>query len=281
MNRFRLLIFSLILPVSGGVLGGEPYEAERAPSFKEVMNGFNDSSADTIRISVLREMGETIGFRSGMVWEAQNLAKELGAHSLQLDRIFQFSTLMTNDSSLPPVIVEANDVAAVSKDQFRTANKSFNIIRQEQFVSVPPTWRDYLYTGLMLSPEITYPGEDARPGSSADTKAWESSLKKGWEQGVEQARQILDENFNRLSRDYNGMMRFNALLRMGMISRTQIASKIYTVSPESNKSSLTIGEKHSEIMKNAEFEVNPKKWQPVITKSVPSATGHDYQYGGR
>lgn len=281
MFRIKLLICSLALAWVGAAAADTPYEDKPAPTFNEVLNGFNTADGDTVRVTVLRDMGETIGFRTGMVWEAQNIAKGLKKRESALDRIYNFGTLLTNDSSLPPVIVEANDLASVSKDQFRTANKAFNIVKPEEFVSVPPTWRDYLFTGLMQQSEVIYPSDDARPKTSAETHAWESALKKGWDDGVIQAQHILDENFSRLGRDYNGMMRFNALLRMGMISRTEIASKVYTVSPESNKNSLTIGEKHREIMKKAQFEVNPDKWKPVITKSIPADTPTQYQYGGR
>ncbi|MEB5981796.1 type IV secretory system conjugative DNA transfer family protein [Enterobacter vonholyi] len=281
MFRIKLLVCLLALAWAGAAAADAPYDENPAPSFNEILNGFNNSEGDTVRITVLRDMGETIGFRTGLVWEAQNIAKGLKKKESVLDRLYNFGSLMTNESSLPPVIVEANDLASVSKDQFRTANKAFNIVKPEEFVSVPPTWRDYLFTGLLQQSEVIYPSDDARPKTSAEKNAWETSLKKGWNDGVAQAQSILDENFSRLGRDYNGMMRFNALLRMGMISRTEIASKVYTVSPESNKNTLTIGEKHREIMKKAQFEVNPDKWKPVITKSPTSDTSAQYQYGGR
>lgn len=281
MFRIKLLVCSLAIAWAGAAAANVPYDEKPAPSFNEVLNGFNNEDGDTVKITVLRDMGETIGFRTGMVWEAQNIARGLKKRESVLDRIYNFGTLLTNDSSLPPVIVEANDLASISQNQFRTANKSFNIIKPEEFVSVPPTWRDYLFTGLIQQPEVIYPSDDARPKTGAETRAWEMALKKGWNDGVTQAQSILDENFSRLGRDYNGMMRFNALLRMGMISRTEIASKVYTVSPESNKNSLTIGEQHREIMKKAQFEVNPDKWKPIITKSLPTEGQALYQYGGR
>lgn len=281
MFIIKLLVCSLALAWAGAAAADAPYDEKPAPSFNEVLNGFNSTDGDTVRITVLRDMGETIGFRTGIVWEAQNIAKGLKKQESVLDRIYNFRTLLTNDSSLPPVIVEANDLASVSKDQFITANKAFNIVKPEEFVSVPPTWRDYLFTGLMQQSEVISPSDDAHPKTSAETRAWESALKKGWDDGVTQAQNILDENFSRLGRDYIGMMRFNVLLRMDMISRTEIASKVYTVSPESNKNSLTIGEKYREIMKKAQFEINPDKWKPVITKSLPTDGQAQYQYGGR
>lgn len=71
--------------------------------------------------------------------ESQKIANSLKQKESELDCLFQFGPFITSDSTLPPVIVEAIDVASVSKDQFRTANKVFNIVKQEEFVAVPPT----------------------------------------------------------------------------------------------------------------------------------------------
>ena len=155
-----------------------------APTFEEVLNGFSNADSDSVRIGVIRDLGETIGFRGGMSAESQKIANSLKQKESELDRLFQFGPFITSDSTLPPVIVEAIDVASVSKDQFRTANKVFNIVKQEEFVAVPPTWRDYLFTGLLQAPEVIYPGEDAQPKNSAEKKAWEEIRRvdlNGWE----------------------------------------------------------------------------------------------------
>ncbi len=279
MYQLKVLAYLTILWV-GSAAADSPFTSAPAPNLNEVLNGFHNDDANTVRMGVLRDLGETIGFRAGMAWEAQNIANALRERETDLDRIFQFGPLMTADSSLPPVIVEAIDVASVSKDQFRTATKVYNIVKQEEFVAVPPTWRDYLFTGLLQAPDIVYPGEDAKPKNSAEKKAWDEAVKKGWADGIQQADQIREENFNRLVRDYTGMLRFSALVKQGMISRTQISSKVNSVSPESTKDTLMIGEKNRSIMKKAEFETNPSKWTPVITKSH-EVKNNTYQYGGR
>lgn len=244
-----------------------------------VLNGTAlEHAADTVRINVLRELGETVGFQSGMTYEAAAITETLKNYSIQLDRLYSFSTLVSPNNALPPVIVEAADVAAITPGQIRTANKVYNIIKPEEFVSVPPTWRDYLYTGLLSQSSPDYPGEDAKPKSSAEREAWQASVKTGWANGVEQAHQILDANFSRLTRDYTGMLRFSSLLKQGMISRTEIASTTQTVSSESTKDKLMIGEHHQQIIRKAEFQTNPEKWRPIITKSQEAAP---YSYGGR
>lgn len=281
MLKLRVLACLMSTMCAGHSYAGTPYTEQPAPSFDQVLNGFTDSAADTVRINVLRELGETIGFRSGLVWEAQNIAKGLKAKETQLDRIFQFGTLVTTEHTLPPVIVEATDVATIAPDQLRTANKVFNIIKSEEFVSVPPTWRDYLFTGLTQAPEIVYPNEDAKPKTNTEKKAWEMAMKKGWDDGVQQAVNILDENFNRLNRDYNGMYRFSIMLKNGMITRTQIATQSYKVSPDSSKDSLTLDETHQQIMKKSEFQIDPQKWNALKQSQSGSRPTNEFTYGGR
>lgn len=42
-----------------------------APTFEEVLNGFSNADSDSVRIGVIRDLGETIGFRGGMSAESQ------------------------------------------------------------------------------------------------------------------------------------------------------------------------------------------------------------------
>lgn len=251
------------------------------PTLAQVLDPQGSGLSDSVgnaRVDILREMGETIGFRSGLAFQARVITDALQKKAIRLDRIYQFGTLVTSNSSLPPVIVEANDVATITPAQLRTANKVYDILKPEEFVSVPPTWRDYLFTGLMVNPQTEFPGDDAKPKNSAEREAWEGSVTKGWEHGVEQANQILDANFNRLTRDYIGMVRFSTLLHQGVISKAVVASTSSTVSSESTKDKLVIGERYQQIIKKAEFQTNPDKWTPVVTKSVPAST---YKLGGR
>ncbi|HHH1744157.1 TPA: type IV secretory system conjugative DNA transfer family protein [Yersinia enterocolitica] len=250
------------------------------PTLNQVV-GFNTngrSEPDTVRIGLLRDMGETLGFRAGLAYQAHQITSTLRKHEVRLDRIFQFAPLISRDGALPPVIVEANDVASITPDQIRTANKVFDILKPEEFVSVPPTWRDYLYTGLMVEAETDFPGEDAKPKSSTERKAWNDAVTAGWGKGSEQADQILAANFNRIVRDYTGMMRYSSLLKQGMVSKTQVAASSSTISTESSKTKLMIGERHQQIIRKAEFQTDPNKWTPIVTKT-PGTSG--YTYGSR
>jgi defect-in-organelle-trafficking protein DotC len=70
--------------------------------------------------------------------------------------MFQFAPLVSPSGTVPPVIEAARDVATFTPDQVRKANEVYKIEREERFVSVPPSWRDYLLVGLPTKP--TYAG---------------------------------------------------------------------------------------------------------------------------
>ncbi|CAH2902547.1 MAG: IncI1 plasmid conjugative transfer protein TraI [uncultured Paraburkholderia sp.] len=79
-----------------------------------------------------------------MAARARVLRDALNARADNLDTIFQFSPLINRNGTIPPVIVEARELSSFSPDQIRTANRVYKIGKEERFVSVPPTWRDYL-----------------------------------------------------------------------------------------------------------------------------------------
>nr|WP_229653905.1 type IV secretory system conjugative DNA transfer family protein [Pseudomonas syringae]QOU99725.1 hypothetical protein [Pseudomonas syringae pv. actinidiae] len=213
-----------------------------------------------IRNQLLSDMGNTVGFRGGMAARARELVDGLNARSPSLDAMFKFAPLIAKNGTLPPVIVEAQDVAAFSSDQMRTANRVYKIEREERFVSVPPTWRDYLYVGLPVNGSVELPDFEARPQDSDEAKIWEKAVRSGWDEGYKQADAILEANFNRLSRDYLGMYLYSTLLQSDIISSTSVAESQQTVTGDGKQ--IMLGEKLRRVTGRATFETDPKKWKP-------------------
>lgn len=217
-----------------------------------------------VRRMLLSSMGHTVGFRGGMAHESYFLMQSMDKQRSTLDAMFRFATVIEPSGTLPPVIVEAQDVAHITDNQIRTANKVYKIIRGEEFVSVPPTWRDYLFTGLTTDNSASYPGAESQPTNSAEEAIWGEAVKTGWGEGIRQADAIAEANFHRLTRDYTGMMRYTVLLRRGMIGKTEIAEQVKSVT--SSAKQLTIGETSKQLTKPAEFQQNPDRWAPVISR---------------
>lgn len=217
-----------------------------------------------LRTQVLEETGYTVGLQGGLAARAKILVDKLDSREDELSRLYQFNTLISSDGNLPPIIVEAQNLSSFAKDQIRTANRVYKIHKPERFISVPPTWRDYLYIGLPLVNNVEIPDKSSRPKNSDEQEIWEDAVKKGWDDGQKQADEILEENFNRLSRDFNGMLRYSILLQQNMITKTTVAESQQSVS--GNEKELIIGDKHRRFVNKAKFEVNAKKWEPSVTR---------------
>lgn len=215
-----------------------------------------------LRTQMLTEAGRTVGFRGGMAARARALAHALKAREAALDAMYQFAPLISQNGALPPVIVEARDVAAFAQDQIRTATRVYKIEKAERFVSVPPTWREYLLVGLPLKSGVDLPTLEARPKDGKEEAIWREAVKAGWESGQKQADAILTANFNRLARDYTGMVRYSTLLQQGMVSTTHVAQAQQVVTAHDGQ--LIVGDTLRRITAKAAFEADASKWRPMV-----------------
>ncbi len=220
---------------------------------------------------MLSEGGKTVGFRGGMIHRAGALSTHLATRASQLDKMFLFSSLVQKDGTIPPVIVQASDVAAFSADQIRTANQVYKIEREERFVSVPPTWRDYLYAGLPVNGKVELPVFEARPRSTQETVIWREAVQSGWTEGEKQADAVLEANFQRLTRDYTGMLLFASLRHQGIITGTRVAELSQTASGDGKR--LVVGDKLRRLTGKALFVVDPGKWRPTVKGNNASGVG--------
>lgn len=257
---------------------GRPNQAERAPaavrpaSLNELMNPVSEANTGVsdLRIQMLTEAARTVGFRGGMAARAEVLKEMLDARAEKLDTIFQFSMVMNSNGTVPPVIVEARDLSSVSEDQIRTANRVYKIVREERFASVPPTWRDYMYVGLVTNNNLAEDMEFAiRPKSSEEEAVWRKGVQKGWVEGQKQADAIVAANLNRLTRDYVGMLRYSTLIQMGMISTTKVAESSQTVTGDSKQ--LMLGDTLKRVTSRAAFQPDAGKWRPTVNLNASEA----------
>lgn len=220
----------------------------------------DDEEAD-VRGTMLNEAAHTIGFRGGKSERALELRAALEKQRGNLDYMFSFQPLISSEGYLPPVIVEAKDVAHITNDQIRTANRAYDIVVPARFVSNPPTWKSYLLTGLLAN-RIELPEPAAMPKSSKQRDIWRRALTKGWSDGRLKADEIFVSNFNRLTRDYTGMLRYSTLLQQDMIKAPVINQQQQTITGDKNR--LLLGDKVKRIKRQAEFDTNKRNWSPTI-----------------
>jgi defect-in-organelle-trafficking protein DotC len=229
------------------------------------------TGVNSLRAQMVGDAGRTVGFRSGMLNRSRALAKGLDSRVAELDALFQFSTLIRTDGTLPPVIVEAIDVASFGPDQFRVAGHVYRIEKAERFVSVPPTWRNYLLAGLSMNEKVELPVLEARPQDAKEMLVWRDAVRHGWDQGEKQADAVLDANFNRLTRDYTGMILYSPLLAQGMIMPNTVAVSTQAVTGDGQK--IVVNDTLRRLTSKARFETNIDKWRRATPTGVRAANG--------
>lgn len=217
------------------------------------------------RRQLLEESGRNTGFRGGKAERAWELRQALDGQVERLDKLYDFRTLISREGWLPPVIDEAVDVAHITPRQIRTASRVYEIIVPERFVSNPPSWRTWLMAGL------SSPGKDDLVSITAENKVqkalWQAAVRQGWGEGRESADQTLQANFNRLTRDYRGMLLYSQLLRQGFITAPVVTEQQQTVTGDRHK--LTTGDRVRDLKENAGFIPDKTQWKPVIRKVQP------------
>lgn len=262
-------LLSTLLPavlLTGCVVSPAPLPADKGAPPPDMQAWLNperlrpDGLSET-RWQLLTEAGKTMGFRGGKAQRAWELTQALNARESTLNALYDFRPLISPEGWLPPVIDEAQDVAHITPDQIRTSSKVWTIIRPERFVSNPPGWRTWLLRGLATT---ATPGTEGlvTPENSTQRTVWENALKKGWQEGRENADLTLQANMNQLTRDYRGMMLYALLWRQGMISRPQVSDQQQTVTGTGN--TLITGDRIRRLKTPASFELQKSRWRPTI-----------------
>jgi defect-in-organelle-trafficking protein DotC len=235
-------------------------ESIAPPSLDDILQ-LKNSAVDPIvdlRNKMIGANARTVGFRAGLANRGIQYKKMLDARASILDSIFSFQTLLGPGGVLPPVIEEAKDTAAYSDNEMREATVVFKVLRQERLVSIPPTWRDYLLTGLIIKATVDLPEGDARPKNNDEMKIWQQNVLVGWKQGQSGADAIFEANLNRCTRDFNGMLRYSILLHQGVIMPTAVAESGRSVTGD--KFEIKLDDRTRQITKKAELQIDPRKW---------------------
>lgn len=217
--------------------------------------------SDTV-YHMLTEAGRTLGFRGGKAQRAWELQAALKRKESNLNTLYDFRLLISRQGWLPPVIAASKDIAHITADQIRTASKVYKIVAAERFVSNPPGWRQYLLAGLATAP-TALPASAVLPKNDRQRTLWRQAVAKGWSEGRHSADHTLEANFNRLTRDYAGMLDYSTLLQQGMVTAPRITEQQHTVTGTPDQ--LILGDKVKRLKQRARFDLDKTHWQPIIT----------------
>jgi len=238
----------------------ENLNADSAPAASEIT---------PLREQVLRETALPMGSHKGLADRSKVILHELDVRATRLDTTYRFGALVTQKGVLPPVIVEADDAIEGTTDQLRRADAMYRIVIPARLVTMPPSWRDYLYVGLRFKAQADpLPFSAILPKTSAERTYWKDEVELGYKQGEALADQILSANLARLNRDYMGILRYSELLNRGMVSEPQVAVAQQVVTGDTQR--MNIGDTLIRVTNHGAFVTDPSKWRVVLAPGAAS-----------
>lgn len=217
-----------------------------------------------IRKEALKEAALSYGARGGLAARSYEIRKELGVRANQLDKIFDFRQLLIAAPSgfliEPPIISESLNALLIEGDGQSAAvsDAIYKIQENVKIVSAPRNWRTYLERGWG---EVEDPPEILRPKNDEERKLWRELVQQGWKEGYEQGSEVFDEDLNRLSSDFDGMVRYRKLLAQGMVSQPFAQQIDRGVTKEA--STMRVGDRAVRITGTPELISGSQEWQPA------------------
>lgn len=257
----RQCVATILLLVCAGI--GSAFAETSSDPVSEIkrlqkMRGTDERKPEVVQIraDVITEAAYTLGVQSGVCWRNGLRLKVLERFAHSLDRIFNFTPLLLQGDVVPPVIIEAGAGLRIENDTTATSViRNYKIMQDARFVSVPPSWRDYLMTAYDPPETIN---RIILPKNSDEQTLWNLHVERGFHDGIRQADLLYETQLNTLVRDYRGCLRFVALSRQGIVSIPQISRGVYDITI--NGKELAIGERIFRVT-GTEFQ-KVEAWKP-------------------
>ncbi len=229
--------------------------------YRAVATNNKTISINGIRHMGLRDASLSFGARGGLAWRADQINRLVMRHERHLDLIYNFNGLLLDHNVLPPVLIEGRQTLDQSADDvIRVADRQYSIQSQARFVTMAPTWRDYL---KMNYKEPDVPDTSLLPRNESEKSVWDRYLNEGWQAGVTQADVIFAENLGRLKRDYEGMIRYRTLLAQNMVSLPYVAQ--INLGVTGGDSQMAINDRILRITTLPQFVTASNEWRAQVT----------------
>jgi defect in organelle trafficking protein DotC len=242
-----------------------PSQEELKSIKKEKTPGESEKSAlpMDIRFEAVREGALSYGARGGLAWRTYEIRMEMETRARYLDQVFDFRQLLIAAPSglliEPPIISESLDAMTIQQGGLEAAvsDRYYNISRNARIVSAPRTWRAYLERQWG---EVSPPPDLLRPETADERKKWEDYFDRGWKAGVDQADEIFQADLNKLTADYQGMVRYRTLLSQGMVSPPYALQVDRGVTGGGNE--MRVGDRAVSITGLPALQPETQEWSP-------------------
>lgn len=217
----------------------------------------NSSEVKEMRRQALQEIAGALGASGGLAYRTNQIKAEVDCYATDLDKLYDFKKLIIDNGVLPPVLTEGlGNYAQENADQVRIADKIYKIEEKAKFVSVYPTWRNYL---RFTFPSYEMPEAAYLPKNDAEKAVWDAAVKEGWDRGVKQANEIYETSYAKLDRDYKGMIKYKILLAEGLVTPTVIGKQNLGVTGGGRE--MSINDQVFRIMDHSALNSNKSEWK--------------------
>lgn len=217
-----------------------------------------------IRKEAQKEAAISYGARGGLAFRTYQIRQEIQLRAPYLDKVYNFSELLIPAPSgfliEPPIISEVENAMIIARggQEAAISDRIYNIIANAKIVSTPRSWREYLEREWG---DVEQPPDILRPSNADERRDWMKQVQIGWDQGIQQANEIFEEDLNRLQADFQGMVRFRMLLSQGMISPPYALQVDRGVT--GGGSEMRVGDRAVEITNSPGFISEYSKWRPA------------------
>lgn len=215
-----------------------------------------------IREMALKETALSVGAQSALAARAKVIDEQLIRQARYLDTIYDFKALVLEHNVLPPVLLEGRNTLNLADTQtIRISDRVYKVAKQAHFVTTPPNWRQYLWMDYQ-KPEL--PHLTLLPKNKDEREIWVHYVTKGWQNGVEQANTILQENIARIKEDFTGMILYRKLLAMNMVTPPYVSHTDLGITGDENE--IHIDDKVLRITALPVLNMNSSEWKAALAK---------------
>lgn len=232
----------------------------QAISYQEVQRGLLSHDIGQLRIKALQDTAMSLGAQAGLANASEQINQSMEKDRKYLETTFNFNGMMLSHGVIPPVLVEGdNSLNLADPDTIRIADKTYKIIAQARFATTPPNWRDYLWL-TYNKPDV--PNRSLLPKNKDEQVIWSKAIKVGWDNGIQQAYSIFQQNVARLKRDYQGMILYRKLLQEKMISPPYVSRTSLGVTGTGED--MRVNDEVLRITQHPKLQTDTKDWRAVV-----------------
>ncbi len=256
------LILICLIGCSGSQPSTDSLQGLEAMQNKKGTSAKSPGSISKIREMALKETALSVGAQSGLAYRAKIIDDQLVRQTKYLDTIYDFNALVLENNVLPPVLLEGRNTLNLADTQtIRISDRVYKVSKQAHFVTTSPNWRQYLWMDYKKPdpPHVTL-----LPINKEERTIWIHYVSQGWQNGIDQANTILEENISRIKEDFIGMILYRKLLAMNMVTPPYVSHTDLGVTGDGHE--IHIDDKVLRITALPALNINSNEWKAAVEK---------------